>query len=243
MQDLKRLLDDEIAIRNNTSEISEEKPDPLLVARKYNDEYISFICAMFSYGNASLIVKFLSKLDFSLLESSSENILNNDLGYYRFQSKQDVLEFFVTMSKFKKLYSLEKIFLEGFSKNQAIIDGIRNIITVIYDINPYRSKGYEFLIGKANSKGAYKRYNMYLRWMVRDDFIDLGLWKSVDKENLIIPLDTHTFRIAKNLGLIKRKTYDYKSAIELTNTLKKFDEFDPVKYDFVMYRLGQEKKL
>jgi uncharacterized protein (TIGR02757 family) len=54
---------------------------------------------------------------------------------------------------------------------------------------------------------------MFLRWMVRDDNLDLGLWKGVDKKDLIIPLDTHTHNVSLKLGLIKRKTYDLQAAI------------------------------
>ena len=82
---------------------------------------------------------------------------------------------------------------------------------------------------------------MYLRWMVRDDNIDLGLWKNIDKKDLILPLDTHTFRISQKFGLLKNKNYNLKSALEISKKLKEFDSIDPVKYDFAIYRLGQEK--
>ena len=79
--------------------------------------------------------------------------------------------------------------------------------------------------------------------MVRDDNLDMGLWKNVDKKDLILPLDTHTFKVSQKLGLLTRKTYDLKSAILITEKLKEFDENDPIKYDFAIYRLGQEKIL
>ena len=82
---------------------------------------------------------------------------------------------------------------------------------------------------------------MFLRWMVRDDNIDMGLWSEIDRADLIIPLDTHTFNVSKKLGLLERKTYDLQAAIELTKTLKTFDKNDPLKYDFALYRIGQEK--
>ena len=82
---------------------------------------------------------------------------------------------------------------------------------------------------------------MYLRWMVRHDHIDMGLWSRVDKKDLIMPLDTHTFKVSHKLGLLTRKTYDLQAAIELTETLSLFDAQDPVKYDFAIYRLGQEQ--
>jgi len=82
---------------------------------------------------------------------------------------------------------------------------------------------------------------MYLRWMVRKDNLDLGLWSKIDKKDLLLPLDTHTFKVSERLGLLKRKTYDMKAAIEITNRLRQFDKEDPIKYDFALYRLGQEK--
>ncbi|MCW8821148.1 MAG: DUF2400 domain-containing protein, partial [Sulfurovum sp.] len=65
----------------------------------------------------------------------------------------------------------------------------------------------------------------------------------IDKKDLLMPLDTHTFHVSRRLGLLKRKTYDMKASIELTDTLRTFDETDPIKYDFALYRLGQEKLL
>ena len=82
---------------------------------------------------------------------------------------------------------------------------------------------------------------MFLRWMVRDDNLDLGLWKGINKKDLILPLDTHTFKVSQKLGLLDRQSYDLKSALLITEKLKEFDEFDPIKYDFSLYRIGQEK--
>ncbi|MBD3825023.1 MAG: DUF2400 family protein, partial [Epsilonproteobacteria bacterium] len=79
-----------------------------------------------------------------------------------------------------------------------------------------------------------------LRWMVRSDSIDMGLWSNIDRADLIMPLDTHTFNVAHRLGLLKRKSYDLQAAIELSEKLKEFDATDPLKYDFALYRLGQE---
>ena len=245
MYDIKKLLDNEIRKRDRFDELIPKRPDPLMVAKKYNNEYISLICALFAYGNAHQIVKFLSDLDFSMLDKS-EKFIKNNFGnhYYRFQSKEDVLEFFITISRMKNKYSLEDIFFNGYKREKSILNGLREIISFIYDINSYRSKGYEFLIGKIPVlpvKSPYKRWNMYLRWMVRDKTHDLGLWKKIDKNSLLIPLDTHTFNVSKKLGLLNRKTYDFKSVLLLTEKLKEFDKNDPVKYDFALYRIGQEK--
>ncbi len=240
-----KLLNSEVKKRDSKSELSLERADPLLVATKYKDEYISLICAMYAYGNAKLIVKFLSSLDFSLLESDKPTIREKLEGkYYRFQSVRDTQEIFITLSKMRKNSSLESIFMDGYNQKSDVMDGIYRVIETIYDTNPYRSRGYEFLIGKVPKKkptSPYKRWLMFLRWMVRDDNLDLGLWKKVDKKNLLMPLDTHTFKIGQKLGLIKRKSYDFRSVQELTQSLKKLDPNDPVRYDFALYRIGQEK--
>jgi len=225
-------------IKNNIYEINEKKLDPIIIAKKYNDEYIALIAALFAYGNVKAIIKFLNSLDLKNLNSNES--------YYRFQTKKDVKEFLKTIKLMKEKYSLNNLFLQGYKKSKNPIDGIREIIKTIYKINPYTSKGYEFLIGKIppnKTKGVspYKRWNMFLRWMVRDKRPDLGLWSGVEKKDLIIPLDTHTHNISLKLGLINRKTYDLQTAIELTNKLKEFDENDPLKYDFALYRIGQYK--
>ena len=87
--------------------------------------------------------------------------------------------------------------------------------------------------------GAAKRLNMYLRWMARpDDGVDLGLWRFVPTRDLVIPLDTHIFRIGTHLGWTSRKTPGFQTALEVTRSLKRFDPEDPVKYDFALSRLG-----
>ncbi|CAA6810213.1 MAG: FIG01146831: hypothetical protein [uncultured Sulfurovum sp.] len=232
--------------RNSGLEISHEKPDPLLIAKKYDNETIALICALFAYGNVKAIVKFLERLDFSLLEAS-DHLIEKELSsyYYRFQNSQDVTSLFIALKRLKEIESIENIFYEGYKKEQSILDGLWNFISIMEELYPRESRGYKFLIGsvpkKASSAGTYKRYLMFLRWMVRSDEIDLGLWSKIDKKDLLMPLDTHTFKVSQKLGLLKRKTYDMKAVLELTETLKGFDDSDPIKYDFALYRLGQEK--
>lgn len=252
---LKQLLDNEVKNRNCEGELCFEKPDPLFIAKRYKDEYISLACGLFGYGNAGQIIKFLDSLDFSVLEANEQKIkkeLQNH--YYRFQNPKDVTEFFICLRRLKQEDSLENIFKKGYDKDHNVLEGIKTIIEALMKANSYYSDGYKFLIGtlpKLDKKGKiklignapYKRYNMFLRWMVRNDNLDMGLWKKVDKKDLILPLDTHTFKVSRKLGLLERKTYDLKSAVLVTEKLKEFDPDDPIKYDFAIYRLGQEKIL
>ncbi len=244
---IRQRLDYEVLKRNSCDEISAEKPDPMLVARIYKDEVISLVCALFAYGNAKQIVKFLQSLDFDLLDADDQKIKKSlSKHYYRFQNSNDVAEFFITLKRLKNETSLQESFLQGYKKEHQIMEGLESILSKLWSLNSYDSRGYKFLLGSPphkKSSSTYKRWNMYLRWMVREDSIDMGLWSGVDKSDLLMPLDTHTFKVSLALGLLERKTYDLKAVIELTEKLKTFDIKDPIKYDFALYRLGQEKDL
>lgn len=87
-----------------------------------------------------------------------------------------------------------------------------------------------------------KRINMFLRWMVRpaDRGVDLGRWKRIPTRALHVPLDVHTGRVARGLGLLHRKQDDWKAVEELTATLRRYDPEDPVKYDIALFGLGVE---
>jgi len=87
--------------------------------------------------------------------------------------------------------------------------------------------------------GACKRLNMYLRWMVRpDDGLDFGLWTFMSPRELVIPLDTHIFRIGNHFRWTRRKTQNWVAAAEITKALAAANPADPVKYDFALSRLG-----
>jgi uncharacterized protein (TIGR02757 family) len=243
---IKKRLDEEVKKRNKTAEVSQDRLDPILVAHRYKDPTISLICALFAYGNVKQIVKFLDSLDFSLLQKDDDEIkdsLRNH--YYRFQKSEDIIALFIALKRLNKKSSLEEVFKSGYYNKKSVIDGINEVIKTLQNIYPHVSQGYNFLISKVTTKtkgaGALKRWMMFLRWMVREDNIDMGLWSDIDKADLIIPLDTHTFNVSKKIGLLQRKTYDLEAAIELTQTLKSFDKSDPMKYDFALYRIGQEK--
>ena len=243
---IKKLLDLEVEKRNSVDELCEERLDPIMVAHRYKDPTISLICALFAYGNVKQIVKFLNSLDFSLLQKSDEEIkeaLSNH--YYRFQKSEDVSALFIALKRLNETSTLRDVFKSGYDKNRDTVEGINALIKTLQEIYPHSSMGYNFLISqvtlKTKGSGALKRWMMYLRWMVREDSIDMGLWSGIDKRDLIIPLDTHTFNVSKKLGLLSRKSYDLQAAIELTQKLKEFDESDPLKYDFALYRIGQEK--
>ena len=89
---------------------------------------------------------------------------------------------------------------------------------------------------------ACKRLNLYLRWMVRKDGVDLGVWTAVSPATLVMPLDAHIYAIARRVRLTRYKSPGWRMALDITRRLRRFDPQDPVKYDFAFHRMGLFKK-
>lgn len=99
------------------------------------------------------------------------------------------------------------------------------------------------LVARPEKGSACKRMNFFLRWMVRKDRVDPGGWDEIPPSMLIIPLDTHMFRICRRLGLTHRNQPDMKTAVEITDAFRRCSPEDPVKYDFTLSRFGIRKEL
>jgi len=104
------------------------------------------------------------------------------------------------------------------------------------------SPGMHHLLPSPARGGACKRLHLFLRWMVRQDHIDFGLWPELEPAKLIIPLDTHVAQVSRRLRLTRLKSPGLAMALEITENLKRFDPADPVKYDFALCRLGMLHK-
>jgi len=85
---------------------------------------------------------------------------------------------------------------------------------------------------------ACKRWNLYLRWMVRKDALDFGLWPFIPTDKLVIPTDTHVHLVSRRLGLTRRRTADWKTARQITDALSRFHQTDPVRFDYALCRIG-----
>jgi uncharacterized protein (TIGR02757 family) len=100
-------------------------------------------------------------------------------------------------------------------------------------------RGLAHLLPDAALPGPCKRWNLYLRWMVRGpDEVDLGAWRGVPAAALVVPLDTHLARVARYLGLTDRSDMSWRTAAEITENLRRLDPSDPVRFDFVLCHLG-----
>lgn len=98
--------------------------------------------------------------------------------------------------------------------------------------------GVAYFFSRPSSGGACKRLNLFLRWMVRRDGVDLGVWDRVRPSQLIIPLDTHIIRLGRCLGLTRYASPGWRMAADITASLRRLDPADPVRYDFSLCHLG-----
>lgn len=98
--------------------------------------------------------------------------------------------------------------------------------------------GVAFFFPRPSAGSACKRLNLFLRWMVRRDALDLGVWSQVPPAKLVVPLDTHVIRVARCLGLTRYLSAGWPMASDITRSLRRLDPVDPVKYDFAICHLG-----
>ncbi|MDE5603352.1 MAG: TIGR02757 family protein, partial [Helicobacter sp.] len=224
------LLEEHYHLFNTSYSISQALPDPLGIAREFKDDKVALFCALFSYGNVKAIINFLQSCNLRCLKN--QQIVKCTNKSYRFQNNEEIEDFFQSLINCNNLYHT---FYKNY-KNGSILEGIYSLQYLLYEKLSHTTKGLNFLIGKPHCNSPMKRWNMFLRWMVREDCLDLGLWEDIKKSDLILPLDTHTFRVSQRLGILQRKTYDLQAALEVSNFLKTLDKYDPIKYDFALYR-------
>jgi uncharacterized protein (TIGR02757 family) len=122
--------------------------------------------------------------------------------------------------------------LDSFSTRARALD-----IRAAYGRVP-RNPTVRFFFPRPSSGAACKRLNLFLRWMVRRDALDLGVWSRVDRAQLVVPLDTHVIRIGRCLRLTRYASPGWAMARDITATLRRLNPADPVKYDYALCHLG-----
>lgn len=236
------------------------KHDPIEFPHRYSRhmdiETAGFIASCFAYGKVELFKPVIERIlkpggrrPAAFLKNFS---MKNDGDYfrqisYRFNKGDDILCFVYILSSILKQWgSLRKMFYHYFNVED---NDIRNALsgfvedfysidtTPVYGRNIY-PPGLTQLLPDPRKGSACKRMNLFLRWMVRKEDIDLGVWDKIPPSKLIIPLDTHIARISRCLGLTARTASDWKTAKEITEALKKIDSNDPLKYDFALCHHG-----
>lgn len=210
-------------------------------------EAVALLAAMLAYGSAKQFIKKIA----AVMDACSWNYLDLISGkthitwpQYRLSTADEIATFARASGLLiKKQGSLKKVFMQGFLPQQSIRDGLEKLHQELKNCclaqGKEISRGLRHLLPDPTSGGCVKRWHMFLRWLVRkDDGVDLNLWPEVDPSLLLIPLDRHISRIARNLGLTSRNTDDWKTAAEISQKLREFDRDDPIKYDFSLCHLG-----
>ena len=142
--------------------------------------------------------------------------------------------------------SIEGFFADGLdSRHETVEQALNSFSTRACALNleavygRMSSKpGVTYFFARPSSGGACKRLNLFLRWMVRDDAVDLGVWTRVKPSQLVVPLDTHVIRVGRCLRLTKYKSPGWRMAADITTALRALDPEDPVKYDFSLCHIG-----
>ena len=101
-----------------------------------------------------------------------------------------------------------------------------------------RAAGVCYFFPRPSAGSACKRLNLFLRWMVRRDAVDLGAWTSVSPAKLIVPLDTHVIRLGRCLRLTRYTSPGWRMAADITASLRAIDPDDPVRFDFSLCHVG-----
>ncbi len=228
-------------------------PDPLEFLYDYDNtgdrEIAGLIASSLAYGRVNQILKSVSKV-LKILNPRPRDFLmgpsfNREAGIFndfkhRFTAGREVLNLLLKIREVLKKYgSINYCFLAGYSKNDATV--IPALLNFIKNLDSLSSGDCCSLIPSPLGSSAFKRLNLYLRWMVRKDRVDPGGWKGIPPSKLIVPLDTHMYHISRLLGFTTRKQADLKTTIEISGSFKKINEDDPVKYDFALTRMGMNR--
>jgi uncharacterized protein (TIGR02757 family) len=230
------------------------KDDPLSIPHRFSlrqdQEIAGFFAAIFAWGNRTTIInkslELLERMDntpYAFCLDASPPELKRLLKFRHRTFNEDDLLYFVEFFRnhYKTHPSLESAFTAGMQKHDLTVEQGLNHFKQYFFRLPHLHRTQKHIASPAQGS-ACKRINMFLRWMVRDDGIDLGLWKNISPAQLVCPLDLHVSRVAKKFGLIDRPNADWTSALQLTERLREFDPADPVKYDFALFALGVVEK-
>ena len=247
---LKIFLNEKVDFYNQPSFIN---ADPICIphffTKKQDIEISGFFAAIFSWGNRATIINKSKELLTLMNNSPCEFILHHqkkDLkkleGFkHRTFNTTDLLyciEFF--KYHYSKNDSLENAFTRWMhKKDKTVENGLNGFYKYFFSLPhiPERTKKH---IAAPNKNSSCKRLNMFLRWMVRNDNkgVDFGIWKNISPVQLVMPIDVHVARVAKQFNLLQQNKIDWQAALELTQYLRTLDAADPVKYDFALFSMG-----
>jgi uncharacterized protein (TIGR02757 family) len=215
---------------------------------KRDQEAAAFIVSTLSYGKQDVFRPVVARLLKQLGKRPVDYLLDTDPATwetkldwfrYRFNSAKDVCSLLLALRVMYKCgWTLETVFRDVYDETGNVYDAAANLVEYLRDLVDDKSAGFFYLIPSPKDGSACKRLNMFLRWMVRKDAIDVGNWTGIPTSALVIPLDTHVARISRNLGLTNKSGSTWKVAEDITDSLRYLCPEDPLIYDFPICTAG-----
>jgi uncharacterized protein (TIGR02757 family) len=225
--------------------------DPVQIPHRFSlpqdQEIIGLLSATIAWGNRKSIIRsalricaLMDEAPYQFVMEHQETDLKRMEGFVHRTFQADDLRFFI--QGLRQLYLNAPSLETAFYHPEGMAAGIEKFRREMFK-TPHAQRSEKHISSPAKNSAA-KRLNMYLRWMVRSNQkgVDFGLWQQIKPADLYCPLDVHSGRAARKLGLLKRKANDWKAAEELRLSLVKLDPQDPVKYDFALFGLGVFEK-
>ncbi|MCX7823288.1 MAG: TIGR02757 family protein [Syntrophobacterales bacterium] len=215
--------------------------------QKNDREVVALIAALLAFGRVEQIHEKVRQV-LSWMGSSPRKWLEEFNGsrlegvgfHHRFVKMEDMFTLFEGLKNLLiKWGSLESFFREAWERSG------RDLLKTLYALRSAivcngRLRSSMFLPDPSKGSSC-KRWMLFLRWMVRQDEIDPGGWHVIDPKDLVVPVDVHMGKVAHRLRFSLRKTVDWRMAIEITDSLRQFDPYDPVRYDFSLTRWSMER--
>ncbi|MDX8341568.1 TIGR02757 family protein [Draconibacterium sp. IB214405] len=245
--DLKEYLEEKVK-QYNTPEFIGLDPIqiPHLYSLKEDIEISGFLAATIAWGNRKMIIRNAKRMmelmgnsPFDFIVNHEERHLKKIDGFvHRTFNNTDFLTYIEALKRlYKNMDGLQGIF-NRCKTEDSLQPAIHQFKNEFFNI-PHLQRTEKHLPDPYKGSAA-KKINMFLRWMIRNDDagVDFGLWKDISPSILSCPLDVHTGRVARKLGLLNRKQDDAKAVTELDKNLRMLDIDDPVKYDFALFGIG-----
>lgn len=247
-EDIKELLDSEAQRINNPDFIDK---DPVQFPRRFSRlqdvETVAFLSAIIAWGNRKMICRDAERM-LSLMDNEPYRYIMEE-GYEDLDPAMNLHRTFFGRHFQYFLRGMHRIYkeygsLDAFSAHVKAGDDeapswklVGEMQKIMSDVNDGTTCSQCLPVNLDQT--ALKRVNMALRWLVRDDgIVDMGVWKSIPKSKLFIPLDVHVGNVSRELGLLSRKANDRKSVEQLTSILRTLRPDDPAVYDFALFGIG-----
>jgi len=255
VDDLRQYLDALVARHERPAFI---EGDPLSIPHAFDDPrdqaVIGFYAALLAWGRRDVMLRKLEELcermddaPFHFVRTFDEDSDRAALDGFVHRTFQPVDARWLTKNlsaALDRYGSMEGLFAShrpapstAESPVETMLQGVSTTLLTIHEDTPQRLRKH---LARPEAGSACKRLNMYLRWMVRPGPVDFGHWTCLDPAELMLPVDVHVGRQARELGLLTRKSNDWTAVRRLTAVCRHFCPSDPARYDFAFFGVGAQ---